>query len=77
MRVFFVFLFILIFNLSFSQDTTHYDIIIYKGDKIIQKEFKSSKRYVKICYQYSENGILIRRWWYDKNGKLIGVSLEN
>ena len=77
MRTIITLIFLIITYLSHSQDTTKYDIIIYKNEKIIQKEFKSSRRYVKIVYQYDERGILIRRWWYDKNNNLIGVSLEN
>lgn len=64
---------------SFTQDTIKYgkDIVIYKDGKIQQKEFNSSKNYIKVIYQYNQNGILIRRWWYDKYGRLLSVVLDN
>jgi hypothetical protein len=78
MRIFLIFILLNIFN-SFAQDTIKgdVDLKIYKGDKIIQREFKSSKNYIKIIYVYNSNGLLIYRRWYNKSGKLLGVSLEN
>lgn len=70
--------FIFILNI-FSQDTIKDDlnILIYKQGRLCQKEFRSSENHIKIVYQYDLNGILIRRWWYDSNEKLISVSLDN
>lgn len=72
-------LFSIFLTYSFTQDTIKYgkDIVIYKDGKIQQKEFNSSKNHIKVIYQYDQNGILIRRWWYNKEGKLISVSLDN
>lgn len=72
-------LFSIFLTYSFTQDTIKYgkDIVIYKDGKIQQKEFNSSKNYIKVIYQYDQNGILIRRWWYDKYGRLLSVVLDN
>lgn len=79
MRSILIFFFLSIFNFSFTQDTIKNgkDFTIYKDGKIIQKEFYSSKNYIKIIYQYDECGILIRRFWYNKEGKQLSVSLDN
>ena len=71
--------FCIFFTYSFTQDTIKYDkdIIIYKDGKVIQKEFNSSENYIKIVYQYNEYGVLVRRWWYNKQGKLLSVCLDN
>ena len=53
------------------------DLEIIKDGKIIQKEFRSSKNFIKIIYFYDSGGLLIYRRWYNKNNKLLGVSLEN
>lgn len=72
------FVFILISNYFFCQDTLKIrkDIYIYKNNKIIQKEFYSSKNYIKIIYQYNEEGVIIHRFWYNRQGKLLGTTLE-
>jgi hypothetical protein len=73
-----LFLLILLPIFSFPQDTIKTDdIIIYKDGKIIQKEFSSSDNYIKIVYQYDQNGVLIRRWWYNKKDELIAVTLDD
>jgi hypothetical protein len=78
MRILLLIIFIIFLNRSFAQDTIrNVDIIIYKNDRIIQKEFKSSKNYIKIIYEYDEFGTLIRRYWYNKEGELLGVSLDD
>jgi hypothetical protein len=79
MRVIIALLFSIFLTCSFTQDTIKYgvDIVIYKEGKIQQKEFNSSKNYIKIVYQYDQYGVLIRRWWYNKEGKLIGVVLDD
>lgn len=78
MRILLSIIFIIFINWSFAQDTIrNVDIIIYKNDRIIQKEFKSSKNYIKIIYEYDEFGTLIRRYWYNKEGELLGVSLDD
>lgn len=78
MRILLIVLFLFTLNLSFSQDTTKTisSIYIYKSGKIIQKEF-FGKIYIKTIYQYDESGVLIRRWWYNKKGELISVSLDD
>ena len=72
-------LFSIFLTCSFTQDTIKYgkDIIIYKDGKIQQKEFNSSKNHIKVIYQYNQYGVLVRRWWYNKEGELISVSLDN
>lgn len=75
MKVILSFLFILLSICLFSQDTTHY-FIIYNGKNIIQKEFRNGSKCIKIIYEYDCNGILIRRFWYNQNGQLIGVSFD-
>lgn len=79
MRFLLTFILLNIFVSSFSQDTIRIsdDLHIYKDGKIIQKEFRSSKNYIKIIYFYDNSGVLIHRCWYNKNGKLLSVSLEN
>ena len=78
MRILLSIIFIIFINWSFAQDTIrNVDIIIYKNDRIIQREFKSSKNYIKIIYEYDEFGTLIRRYWYNKEGELLGVSLDD
>lgn len=79
MKVLMMFLFLLVESFSFTQDTIRYgkDFIIYKEGKIIQKEFFSSKNYIKIVYVYNEFGVLTRRLWYNKDGKLLSVSLDD
>ena len=71
--------FLSFFNNSFTQDTVKIgkDLIIFKDKKIIQKEFNSSKNYIKIVYQYNEFGVLVRRYWYNSEGKLLSVCLDN
>jgi UDP-N-acetylmuramyl tripeptide synthase len=71
-------LFSIFLTCSFTQDTIKYgkDIVIYKDGKIQQKEFNSSKNYIKVVYQYNQYGVLVRRWWYNKEGELISVSLD-
>jgi hypothetical protein len=78
MRLLISLFFLIIINWSFTQDTTKIgkDFVIKKNDKIIQKEFYSSKYSIKISYEYNEVGILVRRIWYEE-GKIIGISLEN
>lgn len=72
-------MFLFVFNFCFAQDTIKdgKNFIIYKDGRIIKKEFFSSKNYIKIVYQYDECGVLIRRCWYNKEGKLISVALDN
>ncbi len=79
MRINMCLFFCIFFTYSFTQDTIKNgkDIIIYKDGKVIQKEFNSSENYIKIVYQYNECGVLIRRWWYNKQGKLLSVCLDN
>ena len=90
MRVILIFFCLSIFKFSFTQDVNTVlpeltadtikngkDFTIYKDGKIIQKEFYSSKNYIKIIYQYDKCGILIRRIWYNKEGKQLSVSLDN
>lgn len=79
MRILLVGLFLLILNSTFAQDTTLSEncIYIYKEKKLIQKEFYSSKNYIKVIYKYNECGILSRRYWYNRENKLIGVSLDD
>lgn len=79
MRFILTFLFLFLFVICFAQDTVRYgeDIVIYKNDKIIQKIFLSSENYIKIVFEYNDCGVLIRRCWYDKNGKLLSVTLDN
>lgn len=79
MRLILTLLFLLLFQICFTQDTMRYgkDIVIYKEGKVIQKEFSSSQNFIKIVFEYNNSGILIRRWWYDKNGKLLSVTLDN
>lgn len=69
----------LLFSINcLSQDTVKYQnfFIVYDGVKILEKRF-IDKNSVKIVYQYNSSGILVRRWWYDKNNNLISVSLED
>lgn len=70
---------LLMVNCYFSQDTIKLgvDLIILESGKVIQKEFNSSKNYIKVVYQYDEKGILKRRMWYNKEGKLLSVCLDN
>lgn len=78
MRIILSILFSFILNHYLSQiDTVKFDyyIEIYKDGKIIKKEFKNEQM-VKIVYCYDSVGVLVRRYWYDKNNRLIGVSLE-
>lgn len=73
MRILLVIIFINFINWSFTQDTI---INIYKNGRIYQKKF-ITKNYIKIVYEYNESGILIRRYWYNKEGKLLSVSLDD
>lgn len=77
MRIISIF-FVLIFSkLLYAQDTiVKRNLIIYSNGKIIQKEFYD-KNYIKIIYQYNNSGVLVRRWWYDSSGKIIGVILDD
>ncbi len=79
MRFILTFSFTFLFVICFAQDTVKYgkDIVIYMNDKVVQKIFSSSENYIKIVFEYNDCGILIRRWWYDKNGKLLSVTLDN
>lgn len=78
MRILLVGLFLLILNCTFAQDTVKlaYDIYIYKDKKLMQKEFYISKNYIRVVYEYNEDGILLRRFWYNKEGRIIGLSLD-
>lgn len=79
MRVLFIILFFCGITNCFTQDTIIHgkDIFIYTNGKISEKIFKSSKNYIKIVYQYNECGLLIRRKWYDVNGKLLSVCVDD
>lgn len=79
MKFFICLMFSIFITKSFTQDTIKYkpDIVIYKDGKVQQKEFNSSKNYIKVVYQYDQYGILISRWWYNKENKLISVVLDN
>lgn len=76
MRTVLIFILLNIFR-SFGQDTIKRGdyLEIRKDNQIIQKEF-TGKNYIKVVYEYKSN-ILICRRWYNKYGKLIGVSLDN
>lgn len=76
MRIFM--LFILLSINVFSQDTTYFgkDFVVKQNDLIIEKNFISSKKWIKIIYQYNSDGILIRRYWYNREGRLLSVSLD-
>lgn len=77
MRIFLIFI---LFNLNvFSQDTTYFgkDFEVRKDGKLIEKNFRGTKNWIKIVYQYNSDGLLIRRYWYNKEGKILSVSLEN
>lgn len=78
MRILLVGLFLLILNSTFAQDTVKLvnGIYIYKDKKLMQKEFYSSKNYIRVVYEYNEDGILLRRFWYNKEGRVIGLSLD-
>ena len=60
MRIFLIFILLNIFN-SIAQDTIKgdVDLKIYKGDKIIQREFKSSKNYYEFITHLSIIGGLL------------------
>ena len=79
MRVLFIILFFCGITNCFPQDTIIQgkDTFIYINGKISEKIFKSSQNYIKIVYQYDEYGLLIRRKWYDVNGKLLSVCVDN
>jgi hypothetical protein len=76
MRIF-VFFILLSINV-FSQDTTYFgkDFVVTQNSLIIEKNFRSSKKCIRIVYQYNSDGILIRRNWYNREGKLLSVSLD-
>ncbi len=76
MRIFMIFI-LLSINV-FSQDTTYFgkDFVVKQNDLIIEKNFRNSKSWIKIVYQYNSEGILIRRYWYNKEGRLLSVSLD-
>jgi hypothetical protein len=74
-----IFLMFLMFSFSsLCQDTIYNGVYfsIIDCNKVVEKIFKSSK-YIKIIYEYNSDGILIRRYWYNKDGKLLGVILDN
>lgn len=77
MRV--VLIFLLITVNIFSQDTTYFgkDFEVKKNGVLIEKNFRSSKNWIKIVYHYNSDGILMRRYWYNKDGKILSVSLDN
>ena len=79
MRSLFTVVFLMTFNWSFTQDTVFHDkdMIIYFNKKVVQKEFFSSTNYIKIVYQYNELGVLVRRFWYNKDGELVSCTLDN
>jgi hypothetical protein len=75
-----MFLFFIFFSfLSYSQDTVFYEknFTVMNNNLIIEKNFRGSKNWVKIVYQYSPDGVLLRRYWYNKNGELLSISLDN
>jgi len=79
MRILILIILLIFTNISFTQDTTFSgkDIYIYKDGRLIQKEFNSSENFIKVVYVYDDFGILVRRFWYNKNGKLIGATLDD
>jgi hypothetical protein len=71
--------FILLSTSAFTQDTIFFgkDFVVKENGLVMEKSFRSSKNWIRIVYQYDSNGILIRRYWYSREGKIIGVSFDN
>jgi hypothetical protein len=71
--------FILLSTGAFTQDTIFFgkDFVVKQNGLVIENNFISSKNWIRIIYQYDLNGVLIRRYWYGKDGKIVSVSFEN
>lgn len=71
--------FILLSTSAFTQDTIFFgkDFIVKENELLIEKSFRSSKNYIRVIYHYNSDGILLRRYWYNKEGKLLSVTLDN
>lgn len=71
--------FILLSTRAFTQDTIFFgkDFIVKENELLIEKSFRSSKNYIRVIYHYNSDGILLRRYWYNKEGKLLSVTLDN
>lgn len=70
-----IFLFIMFFNYSYGQE--YRDTTIYKDSLIYKKIFFSSKNQITVIYIYDDKGVLIKRYWYNKENELIGVCFDD